>query len=501
MLGLDDYYKQSGPDEWTESSMERHDLFNFEAKVDYNLEDTTDKKTKYYLDTFFFIPRSLQINQQSYSSDQFFADLNDRIRFKTPQMSVMGLVDDQNDLSPIQTVLRNLRAIEQGKISDELKSNINRETRLLACICKTTLRDQFNYFFHQFYNQNQYVSLFNAVYEYLSRIEELQEKMVKLRKSFMTAHIPEQLRETFNFSDDYISLQIESWVTKALKLFLSKIEPKVKKKMVQIIEREQDHRKQIKSQLIIKKEKQNESFSYWESILKKFVQGVLYLTEKQNDPRSSALEMFYSVAAGLAMFMSLFLGFLLLSNFEENSIPFILVAIVIYMLKDRIKDNVKAISKKAVGVLIPDRKVDIIDSYNDRQIGDYRESMHFLKMKEVPPEVKKIREASNKSIIESKGKPEKVFLYKKVFTLYNDEIGEIHTRHGNIANIMRFNVKELLRYADDPIQFESVWNPVTQEIEQVSIAKVYHLNLIFRLRTSTAKNQENRFYKKVRVVI
>ena len=50
-----------------ESSIKRHDLNNFESKIDYKytLEQNKKKKTSYLLETFFFFPKSLQINKDT----------------------------------------------------------------------------------------------------------------------------------------------------------------------------------------------------------------------------------------------------------------------------------------------------------------------------------------------------------------------------------------------------------------------------------------------------
>ena len=128
---------------WKESLMERHDLYNFETKIDYVLDRTQKKDhSSFLLESFFFIPENLQINKDSYTRDQFFLDLNNRIRFKTPQMSIKGILDKNNKLSPVNVILEKLQEIEYGQKEQELEIRIEREIRLLACIIKVSLRDQ-----------------------------------------------------------------------------------------------------------------------------------------------------------------------------------------------------------------------------------------------------------------------------------------------------------------------------------------------------------------------
>ena len=82
MTSLEDEADSKKFEGWKESSMERHDLYNFETKIDYFSEKTKKQQTSYLLDTYFFIPQSLQINNSTYSKEQFFSDINNRIRFK-----------------------------------------------------------------------------------------------------------------------------------------------------------------------------------------------------------------------------------------------------------------------------------------------------------------------------------------------------------------------------------------------------------------------------------
>ncbi|MFX1504234.1 MAG: hypothetical protein ACFFDH_24955, partial [Promethearchaeota archaeon] len=244
----------------------------------------------------------------------------------------------------------------------------------------------------------------------------------------------------------------------------------------------------------------NEIFSYQEGIMKKYVQRVLYLEKKKKDPKSSSLEIFYSISAGVAMFFSLFFGYLILSLFTTYSIPFILATVVIYMLKDRIKDNIRGISQKAVGSIFPDQRINIVDGFNKEKIGNSKEIVNFVRKDKIPPEILRIRRSSNISSIEEKGKPEEVLLYQKKITLFNKKIKEFHKRRKDISDVIRFNIKSFLRYTDDPIQFLSKWNKNSKRIENISISKVYHLNLVLKL-TSFNRNKENTYYRKFRIVI
>ncbi|MGQ4874876.1 MAG: hypothetical protein ACP6IY_12490 [Promethearchaeia archaeon] len=486
---------------WKESSMGRHDLYNFESKIDYSIGKSDKKKTVYFLDTYFFIPKSLQINKETYSKEQFFSDLNNRIRFKTPKMTIKGLVDEKNDLSPINTIMKNLKLVEFGNLSKKILIQIRRELRLLACIIKASLRDTLYPVIKENDGSIGREDRIQLIISTLNHIEKLQEKIKHLKKRFLIVQIPEKVKESFQLSSEYISYQIELWMTIILNTFEKELDGETRKRIIKIIEYEQDYKETIKSRLILSTESDNEGYSYWEGILKKYVQSVLYLEKKTKDPKSTSLEILYSIAAGVAMFFSLFLGFLILQGMEQYSISFLITAVVIYMLKDRIKDNVRTISNKAVGLFFPDRRTEIVDGFNEELIGESIEKVNFIPKEKVPPEILQIRRASNITQIEEKGKPEDIILYRKKIVLFNRKIEEYHRRRKEFSDVMRFNIKQFLRYTDDPIQKSVFWNKETRTLEDVLISKVYHLNVIFRLTAFKDNKIKNVFYKKFRVIL
>ncbi len=487
--------------DWKKSSIERHDLYNFESKIDYTLEITEKKKTSYLLATYFFIPSSLQINRDSYSKEQFFSDINNRIRFKTPKMSIEGILDELNELSPMTTILKSMKVIEYGKFSSDIITKIQRELCLLADIIKVSLRDQFNYIQNNYNELKKPYHIPDLINNNIESIKKLQRKLELMGNRFLMAQIPIKLRESFQFAGEYISLQIEKWLTRLLKAFEDKVNQEIKISIIELIEKEQEHREHLKSALIILENNNNETFSYQEGIMKKYVQSVLYLEKKKKDPKSQSLEIFYSIAAGVAMFFSLFFGFLILSFLPKYSIPFIIATVVIYMLKDRIKDNIRGVSQKAVGSMFPDQRIDFVDGFNKEKIGKSKEIVNFKNKDKIPPEILRIRRSSNISSIEERGKPEEVILYEKKITLFNNKIKQFHTRRKNISDVIRFNVRGFLRYADDPIQFLSKWNSDKKKIENIPVSKVYHLNLILKLTSFKGKKVNKIYYKKFRVIL
>jgi hypothetical protein len=187
----------------------------------------------------------------------------------------------------------------------------------------------------------------------------------------------------------------------------------------------------------------------------------------------------YSIAAGIAMVVSILLTIFIVSKFQENSLPFVVGIVVIYMFKDRIKWFVQWLSKRTLRIFIPDRTHKIYDPYEKTYIGIMRETMRFLEEEEIPEIIRNLRN-KYRSEIENQENLEVVFKYKKIMQLKSNLIAQIHNRVQNVHDIVRFNVKNLIQYADDPYkQYPIISREDPSGNQIVRQYKVYHLNLIF----------------------
>jgi hypothetical protein len=485
----------------TETLVEQHDRYNFEAKMDYSLHKDS-KISRYNVQIYFFIPSALHINEKTYPKQKFYADFTNHIRFKTPKMSLMGICNENNPLSPIYNICNLTQDLKNGTISEEQLHRIIYELRLLGAMYKSTIRDQFRLFKEEL-KQIEDISEINAkILAYLKEIEKFRNRFSELGTDLMASFSPETLRESCKFVDQYLSLQTQEQLTKLLKIIQKIPEQRLlEDKLKNLIANEIKHRRAMKSYLIRDHQDENESFTYWEGILKKFIQGILYLKTKDKAEERSTLQLLYGIAAGFAMFISLMIGLWIGDLFSQGSMGLVIALSIAYILKDRLKEGARNWSNKFVSHIFPDRKIEIFDIDGKEKIGSFRETARFMQLNQTPPEILKIRQASNISSIEQEGKPELVLRYNKRVRLYNHVINRHHQRHQDIFDIMRFNIRNFIQYADDAKRIEEVYNTESGQIEESICAKVYHLNLVLRLYSKDASGHEQLQYKKVRVIL
>ena len=69
--------------------VQAHDQYQIEFKLDYNLLPAA--KTRYQITTYLFVPQSLGIRQSTYPESEFYRDIQNYVRLKTPVFALRDL--------------------------------------------------------------------------------------------------------------------------------------------------------------------------------------------------------------------------------------------------------------------------------------------------------------------------------------------------------------------------------------------------------------------------
>ncbi len=389
--------------DWFDSTIEQHDKFDFEVKMEYDLYKSSPVNN-FKVSMYFFTPQSLQINSQNYPRERFYTDMNPHIRFKTPTISLEGILNEKNDLSPFTRIEKYMENIKNGKCDEEVCNNLITEIRVFGSVLKVTFRDQIRYFIEQM--SNDIVSeddLLTQINVYLSEIETFQSKIRGFEQQFLLAQIPDQVRDAFNYANQYTSLQITENLIVLLKVYQKVPDASyLCDHIIKVIEKEQKRPHKMKNLLQIQEHGTNESFIYHEGIFKKYLQNVLYLNRLDHDEGSKVLNVFYAIAS--AVTISFYLAATLFLSLNPSLpwtelILFFSLTVFFYVLREQIKSIIQAIAGKFVRTAFPDKKYDLVDQH-EQIIGSVKETMRFLNWKDLPPEILKIRQASNLNIIE-----------------------------------------------------------------------------------------------------
>lgn len=485
-----------------ESKLVAHDRHQFELKLGYTL-DPKKRRNRYRVTLYFFIPKSLTINQRTYAKEQFFNDIQGYIRFTTPSFSFEKLVDETNPKSPLTRIKAHLDRLGAGGDAGGTKPKLIAELKLYACMVRVTARDNVNFILGQLRKLRSspvttQSSLASIEVEGVGEGEHLKEDIARLVESllsglnsalsrfrelnikFLSPTVHEEIRWAYKWADEYIGIVIDEFLN-ALNNAVLKLDSSFGKGISDILSsailNEFRHRRN-QGYAVYFKESDNESFLYRKGFLKKFITSILFLETHTQEAGHYIRDISFALAAGIAMVVATAVAVWAGQRWAMNSLPFVVALVVGYMVKDRIKDWCKGMFSKNVTRWLADLTTDIRDPETGAEIGTCRQAMSYVSEKKVPHDVIALRKKGRIMTSDGFWIPEEVIKYEKEITLKPRAILKAHSRLGDITDIIRFNVRRFLERMDEPYEAHRAYDPDSGQLIAYNCSRVYHVNLI-----------------------
>jgi hypothetical protein len=496
--------------EIADSKISVHDRHRFEIKLDIDLP--AHEAGGYRVDTYFFVPRALNINPNTYSKDLFYSSIQRYIRFKTPQFSLSRIIDPSTDTSPLARIRKDLQTVLAGSRDEEIVESIFCETKLLGAVTRGAIRDVVKELLGGLAAigspdgsgarlqvvQESAQTFVGDIHAYISAVRELEEEM-------LIRAVPVKLREAFLFFDEFISLTIQDYLSTLLHAVRGRPDLEepfrpLDAAIAAIIIGQQSHRESMGYPSVLSKAETDSTLLYRRGVLKKFISNVLFLNTEVSE-REGLSQIPLAVAAGFAMLFAAVVMVAAQNRYTTNSIPFIVVVVVSYIFKDRLKDWLKLYLSKGLVRWTADRKIRIRDPYSGRVIGQLKEAFSFAEEARIPLEVLHRRHMDNITSIDEEGKPERVIKYEKEVSLFPERISRFHQRRRDLNDIMRLNIDDFLKQADDPVVDYLHLDPASGQLEQVQCQRVYHVNIVFTYRSIGSRKQAAERIERIRLIL
>ena len=117
-----------------------HDKFTLEFKVGFNTKAAEHpmKYSDFVLNTWIFVPNSLDINAAKYSKDDFYRDLKSGVRLITPSYGLHELANDEM-LLPSQALITNFN---DSSVSPDDTQDLVHAIKMYCAIAKSAVRDE-----------------------------------------------------------------------------------------------------------------------------------------------------------------------------------------------------------------------------------------------------------------------------------------------------------------------------------------------------------------------
>lgn len=488
--------------ELNSGQIHQRDKLQFELKSEFTplLEN---RESTFVQELYIFIPNSLRINPFTYSKEQFYRDESHFIRYKTPTFSFEEIIDPSVTLSPINCIHRYLKSDEKDKLS-----HIEDELKLLGNIVRSALRDRVQVLMRDLENEKTKINpdVFNHACIGLCNEVMAFRKVFKTLGDQVASKIDdERLKVCFIYIDEFLSNTIDHYLSGLLYIIRASHNPALADADSHIT-REILEEKQDRTVITIEPEEveegsiESEQVFYRRGLLKKFVIDALLLNTSRSSPDLALQNLVGSIAAGIAMLFFFVLFIWQGQVFLINSLPFILVTVLLYVLKDRLKEVLKLVSYRMAFRWFSDYTTEIRSPKGDIILGKLKESFSFIEVGKLPEKIMRVRNREFHVVLEDFRRPENVIHYKQTIEMKPKSYTGLGRRN-SLNVIFRFNISNFLGKADDPYHSYVSLDEKTGECHMMRLPKVYHINIIMKNHYT---RDDGTFYdelKKFRLII
>ncbi len=432
-----------------------HDRYRFEIKINLIQDYDGDHIFEYY----FFLPSSLNISYLTYSKEQFYSSIQRYLRYLAPRMGVEELFNPSNELSPY---IRLLKMLDDFKEKNDiyLEEAIVDEIKMMASILKeriteTVSKDGFDS------SVSDIIFIKSAAFEAFSQ----------LRKKIASFRYSQNILNAFRNADDYITLILMESVANLLDKNKD-IKPAVKSSLLSLAHELYSYRRAYGYSY--PDEKDFDYFLYYRGVLKKFISSCLFLN---TEPAFNIYNhIASSIASAVAMLFAVVVTLYAQQRYSFTSAVFVVIAVISYVFKDRIKEFSKFLFVKKAGSIIYDRKIKITEPIHGAYIGYIKEAFFITSPDRLDVDILKQRREIQLTVGEIT--PDTVLKYKKIVRINSKKIKMYHTRRHDLVDIMRFSIYDFLKHSDDEALKYYIYCDNAFKVDNLS--KNYILNFIVR---------------------
>lgn len=488
-------------DEFETGEIHFRDKWQFELISEFS-PIPGQKQSEYTQEFFIFVPSTLQINPQTYIKKDFFRDETNLIRLQTPNLTFEELLNPFSLDSPL-VKLKELQSSIQLKAS---AIEMEQELKLFASIYCRTIRNEVYTLVQAIDKAMQPAEILNCkadIEEFLSNIEKVNSEFKAIQENILKYPEGLALHHIFGYIQDAISVSINSSIAVLLEAVRQKSDPHFNgcdNALSHLLLREKKHREQKLKEpdQLEKNDIQNEAILHQSGLLNRFIHDALQLKTQRLAIDEKYQTLIGSFSAGLAMTVFLILFVWQGAIFVINSLPFLLFTVLIYVVKDRIKEELKSLSYKHVFKWFPDFTTEIFLPEYPEVIGKVHESFSFIPVNKVPMDISHLRNQEFHSYLEMIKRQEHVIHYKRKIVIYG--LTQREKQIKGLKILFRYDIHNFLIKGSNPYEPYTTLDSETLELSHISLPKVYHINIILKNTYRQPDLSEKVEWKKFRIV-
>ena len=460
-----------------EKNVKIHDKFSLELKFGYSTRRKL-KENLFEVNTWIFIPNSLDINRQTYDKSDFYKDLKSNIRLITPEFLLRDIADRTK--SPFVYLEASFNALAANPTRGNARE-YEHQIKMFNSILKSSLRDHREHTIRNIETEDRDYLITN----YLQSSRDILLNYRSLRQIIAVPTVSRDLFSLYLLGDEFMSNLIEQhtfMLADEIRRLYPELYTQTGPMLTELIHGEVEYRKSKGFPVAENRgEEEIRELIYRRGVLKKLFESQLFLATRKKKDGFIAEQLIYSSAAGFAMIFATAIAFAFQQKYGNLTIPLFVALVISYMLKDRIKELTRYYFAGKLKKIFFDHKTRISVT-PDKSVGWCKESFDFVSSEKVPADILSIRGKSLAFEAQHVKGWEKVVLYRKLMKLDRPSLDGIFTHYTitGVNDIIRFNVSNFIHNMDNPeIPFRML---AGDSFEELSGQKVYYLTFVIDLK-------------------
>ena len=426
-------------------------------------------RLRYFVETWFFFPQSLQMNRWSYRPTDYRQSLKSYIRLGVPARPLESFLgaegpDAQDLLADCSRYLDDVLWANSPEVRERYEDSL----KLFCMAFRTSLLERKRQVLAMPEGEERTLAA-HATVRITVRVLRRYRRLLRKRAEAVR---PMLRVPAFLFCDEYLSII----VTQVLAELVRHLSPTCSRMtfIMACYGAQRFYRRRRYPDSMPARNGDNELPLFRWGVLKKYVDMPLFLTIQRGSGNSWLVYALYTLVAASAMSAALLLKFFW-EDFTISSSSFFAVAVLAYICREHVKEGLKRKMFKVFDRWIPDRVLLICDEHN-RRLGTCSELFRFADWDKLPKPVRNLRNRTHFVDILNAFHNEDVLYYSKkidVATLPDP----FHEGKNLLLDISRFDISDFLRHADEVMD-----EPQGGTDERALVGeKVYHVDMVRRI--------------------
>lgn len=414
-----------------------HDKFTLELKIGFHSLQQ-EPVSNFEVNIWSCLPDSLDINPSKYTKTDFYRDIKTNLRLITPPFSLEQIANDENNV-PLKELTNSIAQLQRDNTNKNI-AQFHHNVKMYAAIAKSAFRDGLNELLKgqpDAEDLRQYVR--NAI-NVLSNFRNVHNSIKEM---------PDDITTSFSLCDEFLSNIYEQYVFKAYNTDTIKSRPDIREWMRWTLENELEYKKRNGFLHVEKNPTDNNAeFVSRAGQLKKYVEGELYLKSNKLSNTFLTEQFFFGIAAILAMLASTLLTYHFSDELSNFTLPVLIAIVLIYALKDRIKDWVKYFYSNHLKKYLFDSRTWL--QQKGEPLGLLKEGFLFVRNSKAYQEIGHLlkRDTLTQNVA---NRNEKIMLYRQHIRLFKSRwTRNSHYPFVGINEIIGYNISSWVRKMDNP---------------------------------------------------